>query len=351
MDKTAQNDIALSDIVKPLLDWYEKNARALPWRKNADPYRVWVSEIMLQQTRVEAVIPYYERFMQHFPTVQSLADADEDRLLKLWEGLGYYRRARNLKKAARAIVEQHGGKFPKDYEDIRALPGIGDYTAGAIASICFDQPVAAVDGNVLRVMARLTGSHEDVSSPLVKKETAKRLEALYPEGRCGDFTQALMELGAVICLPNGVPKCGDCPLSFLCRAFRDGTQMELPVKTKKAPRKREVRTVFLLLCGDLVAIRRREEEGLLGGLWEFPNVTGDLTFEEAEEVLHQWRVCPFAMEKGVRGKHVFTHVQWDMKSYSVRCDNMPDGFDWVSRETLLAERTLPSAFRPFLRML
>jgi A/G-specific adenine glycosylase len=341
----------LGDMVSPLLAWYDENARVLPWRRDLNPYRVWVSEIMLQQTRVEAVIPYYHRFLRQFPDIQSLAEADEEKLLKLWEGLGYYRRAKNLHKAAQEIMENHGGRFPKEYRDIRALPGIGDYTAGAIASICFGQPVPAVDGNVLRVIARLTGCRQDVSAQKVKRNVANLLEAIYPATRCGDFTQALMELGAVICLPNGVPKCGDCPLHFMCYACQTNTQMSLPVKSKKPPRKKEEKTVFLLRCGDRIAIRQREAGALLGGLWEFPNAEGNLTPAQAQGILTQWKIAVAAIAEGLHRKHVFTHVEWSMVSYVVSCENMPDAFSWVTKETLLAERTLPSAFRPFLSLL
>jgi A/G-specific adenine glycosylase len=351
VNQTFRGDYALLDMVTPLLAWYEKNARNLPWREDTDPYRVWVSEIMLQQTRVDAVIPYYTRFMRELPNVESLAKVDEEKLMKLWEGLGYYRRARNLHKAAQVIMEKHGGIFPKDYLEIRALPGIGDYTAGAISSICFDQPVSAVDGNVLRVIARLTGSYEDVSKTEVKRKTARMLEAVYPEDRCGEFTQALMELGAVICLPNGMPKCEDCPLAFMCRAFESGTQMDFPVKTKKSPRKMEEKTVFLIRCGESIALRQREANALLGGLWEFPNVDGNLTLEQAQNVLRQWDVSFSSIEEGIRKKHIFTHVQWSMTSVVVITENMPDAFTWVTKETLLSELSLPSAFRVFIGLL
>ncbi len=340
----------LDEIVQPLLAWYDENARVLPWREDTDPYHVWVSEIMLQQTRVETVIPYYTRFIRHFPNIQSLAEAEEERLLKLWEGLGYYRRARNLQKAAQTIMAKYGGRFPEAYNDILSLPGIGQYTAGAIASICFEQPVAAVDGNVLRVTARLTGCSADVSAPEVKKKIAGLLGEIYPAGRSGDFTQSLMELGAVVCLPNGLPKCVVCPVAFACRANQTNTQTALPVKAKKAPRKKEKKTVFLLCCEGMIAIRQREANALLGGLWEFPNTAGHLTPAEAKNTLKAWGVSAAAVAEGLRRKHIFTHVEWEMASYVVDCENMPPEFLWVTKEMLAEDRPLPSAFRPFLSM-
>lgn len=338
----------ISGIVPPLLAWYEKNARVLPWRENTDPYRVWVSEIMLQQTRVETVIPYYNRFMRRFPDVASLAEAEEEQIMKLWEGLGYYSRARNLQKAARKIMAEYGGRFPRNVEDIRTLPGIGTYTAGAIASICFGEPVPAVDGNVLRVAARLTGYEGDISRPEAKAGVAGMLADIYPKARSGDFTQSLMELGAMVCLPNGAPKCVVCPVAFLCRAYETEMQEALPVRHKKKPRQKETKTVFLLSCGKLVAVRRRAGDVLLGGLWEFPNTAGDLTPKEAEEFLMQWGISAGSVTEGIRKKHIFTHVEWEMRSYLVSCRNLPADFVWVTKEKLAGELTLPSAFRAFL---
>lgn len=351
MDKTTlKNDKAncLSGIVTPLLAWYSQNARVLPWREDTDPYRVWISEIMLQQTQVETVIPYYNRFLQQIPTIKALAEIDETQLLKLWEGLGYYSRVRNLQKAAKMVMEKYGGRFPTEPTDIVALPGIGAYTTGAIASICFEQPVPAVDGNVLRVVARLTGSDADIALPQVKTEVAKQLRAIYPNTRRGDFTQSLMELGATVCLPNGIPKCGDCPVRTLCRAFADGTQLTLPVKAKKKPRKQEERTVFLLICEDKVAIRQRDADKLLNGLWELPNTDGSLSLEQAGRVLQEWGFANFNVKKGRHKKHIFTHIEWQMISYIVECRQMPEAFLWATKEKLSAEIAMPSAFLSFL---
>lgn len=336
------------EIVSTLLRWYDENSRVLPWRENTAPYRVWVSEIMLQQTRVEAVIPYYERFLARLPDIQSLAEADEGLLHKLWEGLGYYSRVRNLQKAARLILELHGGVFPSDHAEILALPGIGAYTAGAISSICFGQPTPAVDGNVLRVMARLTGCEADIASPAVKRQFTALLKQIYPAGRCGDFTQSLMELGAVLCLPNGKPRCTDCPLAFFCRARADGTTLSLPVKSKKPPRKKEKKTVFLLLCKGRLALRQRPKRALLGGLWELPNTEGHLSRREAEALLEAWGLDFSEIKKGPGRKHIFTHIEWEMESLIVRCENTPEAFTWANAEQLTHELALPSAFRPFL---
>jgi len=341
----------LGDIVSPLLAWYDKNARALPWRLNTDPYRVWVSEIMLQQTQVEAVIPYYHRFIQRLPDIRSLAEADEKTLLKLWEGLGYYSRARNLQKAAQTVMAKYNGKFPAAYCDILSLPGIGKYTAGAIASICFGQPIPAVDGNVLRVAARLTEFRADISSSSALKYFSGILGGIYPKARCGDFTQSLMELGATVCLSRSSPKCCVCPLNFMCQAYRDGAQAELPVKAKKKDRQKLRKTVFLLRSGSNIAVRQREAGILLGGLWEFPSADGHLSPEQAGILLGQWGVSPLSMEEGPRKKHVFSHVVWEMISYVVTCDKMASGFTWVTRKTLAEDLALPSAFHTFLNLI
>ncbi|HWP80693.1 MAG TPA: A/G-specific adenine glycosylase [Candidatus Acidoferrum sp.] len=344
------NTQGLARIVAPLLYWYRQNARALPWRESADPYRVWISEIMLQQTRVETVIPYYGRFVEAVPDLKTLAELEEERLLKLWEGLGYYSRAKSLQKAAKAIMEKFGGTFPRNVDDIRLLPGIGDYTAGAIASICFGQPTPAVDGNVLRVVSRLVGCADDIAAPGVKAGFAAMLAEIYPDKGAGDFTQSLMELGAVVCLPRGRARCEVCPLAALCAANAAGTQSALPVKTGRAPRKKEQKTVFLLRCGELVAVRRRDRPALLGGLWEFPNVEGHLTAKEAEDLLLQWGVAPLSLTCGMRKKHVFTHIEWEMTSYVAVCKEVPDDFTWVTKAELTEKLALPTAFGAFLHL-
>ena len=333
----------LKKIVQPLLDWYDANARILPWREQPEPYRVWLSEIMLQQTRVEAVKPYFERFLAALPTIRSLAEAPEDRLMKLWEGLGYYNRARNLQKAARMILERHNGIFPSDFEEILALPGIGEYTAGAISSIAFGKPEPAVDGNVLRVMSRLLESAEDIAQPAVKANITHALKQIYPEQRCGDFTQSLMELGATVCLPNGDPKCTECPLARLCLARRNGTVSELPVKAPKKARKQEKRTVLLIFCGNRIAIRRRDGKGLLAGLYEFPNREGFLSGEQIRE----WLNTEAEMIPSANAVHIFSHIEWHMQGVLVRVKEELPEFRWVDRELLKREISLPSAFKVF----
>lgn len=339
------------DIVEPLLDWYAENARSLPWRDTPTPYRVWISEIMLQQTRVEAVKPYFERFVGELPDVRALAEVPEDRLLKLWEGLGYYSRAKNLKKAARLMMEQYGGKLPESAKELAKLPGIGDYTAGAIASIAYGRPEPAVDGNVLRVASRLEASHRDITNPAVKKELRSRLREVYPKGRSSSFTQALMELGATVCLPNGEPICGNCPLAGMCEAHRAGVENELPVKAPKPERRVEDRTVFLLLSGGMAALRRRPETGLLAGLWEFPSKAGRLTAAQAEKAVRAWGLVPERMEPLPAAKHVFTHVEWHMTSYLVHAKEPDGGFVWAEPDDLLRDYAVPSAYRTYLRIL
>jgi A/G-specific adenine glycosylase len=339
----------LKPITEPLLRWYRLNARELPWRKNISPYRTWVSEIMLQQTRVDTVIPYYERFLSELPTLEALASVPEERLLKLWEGLGYYSRARNLQKAARAVVEKHGGVFPAEYPDILALPGIGEYTAGAIASIAFGKPVPAVDGNVLRVICRLTGSRRDLADPKTKAEIRGALQDIYPAEHCGDFTQSLMELGATVCLPNGAPRCGGCPLAEFCTARKDGTTGEIPVKAPKKGRKIELKTVLLLFCGDQVAVRRRAGQGLLAGLWEFPMLDGHPGRAEILEYLRQSGIAVNELSESVTAKHIFSHLEWHMNGWRAECASTdgPAELIWTTRQRLKQEITLPTAFKAF----
>ena len=281
-----------------LLPWFRENKRDLPWRQDREPYHVWLSEIMLQQTRVEAVKDYYVRFLAALPTIGALADCDDELLHKLWEGLGYYSRVRNLKKAAIRIVEQHGGRFPEKYEDIRALPGIGDYTAGAISSICFDAPRAAVDGNVLRVVSRLTEDTTPIDLPARKKEVTAALEAVYPP-EAGEFTQALMELGATLCGPNWAPRCDQCPCNHFCGGALHKTAQQYPVKLPKKRKRVEEKTVFILSCDGKYALRKRPDTGLLAGLWEFPNVPGKLETAQALEAAQQLGLRPREIKKQI----------------------------------------------------
>lgn len=342
------NASALPAIVSPLLDWYTRNARSLPWRDEPTPYRVWISEIMLQQTRVEAVKPYFARFLAALPDVPALAGVPEQQLMKLWEGLGYYSRARNLQKAARVMAEQYGGNLPADYEALLGLPGIGPYTAGAVASIAFGIPVPAVDGNVLRVVMRLTAGRDDIADPAVKRAVERCMAEVLPKDRPGDFNQAMMELGATVCGPGGEPKCLVCPLNALCEGYRQGVARELPVKAKKKARRVEERTVFLLVEGGELALLRRAENGLLAGLWELPSVEGKLGPEGAAEVLQAWGAQPMAVKPMLAAKHIFTHVEWRMTGYWVTLKKRPAGFTWAGREALKEEYALPSAFRAYL---
>lgn len=345
----------LEKIVGPLSDWYHKNRRHLPWRENSDPYRVWVSEIMLQQTRVETVIPYYERFMVHFPTIASLAASGDEELLKLWEGLGYYSRARNLRKAAQVICAQHQGRFPEEFEEILALPGIGAYTAGAIASIAFDQAKAAVDGNVLRVVTRLTQDSHDIADAKFRSQVTEELEKIYPQKGRGDFTQSLMEIGAVVCVPNGEPGCGKCPLSFLCGAYSSGTQLQYPVKKKKAARKTEHKTVLVLQFQDRIALRKREDKGILSGMWELPNMDGILNEQQVFQWLTENAFAVREIKAPADGrkqlKHIFTHIEWHMTYWSVICGDTgsSDGLVWVTAGQLEKDIALPTAFKKVYR--
>ena len=330
---------ALEELPLPLIRWYREHARALPWRSDPTPYHVWISEIMLQQTRVAAVLGYYRRFLAELPGVAELAAAEEDRLMKLWQGLGYYSRARNLQKAARQIMEEHGGRFPHTYEGIRALAGVGDYTAGAISSIAFGLPVPAVDGNVLRVVSRIAGYDGDITRPETRRRVGEALGRVMPLEAPGEFNQALMELGAVVCLPNGAPLCGQCPAGALCAARREGRTGELPVKPAKKARRVEERTVFLLFYGDKVALRRRPARGLLAGLWEYPNEPSPAP-------------CPVeaaALADGPAGKHIFTHIEWRMTSRLAEAASpeLPAGWVWADRAALEQEYAVPNAFSAF----
>lgn len=351
-----QRQAMLNCIASPLLAWYDSNRRTLPWREEPTPYRVWISEIMLQQTRVEAVKPYFQRFMEQLPDVEALAAAPEDALLKLWEGLGYYSRARNLQKAARQIMEDYGGQMPSDYDSLIKLKGIGSYTAGAIASIAFGQAVPAVDGNVLRVISRLLADDRDILNPAVKKTVEEDLLPVMPKDRPGDFNQALMELGAVVCLPNGLPKCMECPWKSLCRANLDQTQTQYPKKSAKKPRKIEQRTILVIRDIYCVAIRKRPANGLLAGLYEFPSMEGHATREEVLAWLKQQGVHAVRIEKLPPSKHIFTHKEWHMTGFCVLVDELePMKKDrkllFVEPKETEEKYPIPSAFAAYTKYL
>lgn len=339
----------LNQIVEPLLNWYRKSARDLPWRHTDDPYKIWVSEIMLQQTRVAAVLGYYDRFLRAFPSVQALAEAPQDQLLKQWEGLGYYSRVRNMQKAAQTISNDLNGVFPNRYSDLIKLSGIGDYTAGAIASAAFGERVAAVDGNVLRVISRITENDDDITETKTKKRYREWLQTVLPDSKeeMRIFNQAMMELGATICVPNGVPKCEICPVCFACKAAQNGTIAQYPVKSPKKSRRVEEKTVFILIRDNCVALRKRDDMGLLAGLWEFPNVEGNLDEGQVYDHLVKEEIRIIDWKKQLSAKHIFTHVEWHMRGYVLEVyGDGNDSLTWVNKADF-DQLAIPSAFSKF----
>ena len=338
--------IGLEKLPGALLPWYRENKRDLPWRQDREPYHVWLSEIMLQQTRVEAVKGYYARFLETLPTIAYLAACDDDLLHKLWEGLGYYSRVRNLKKAAIRIMEVHGGQFPEEYDAIRALPGIGDYTAGAVSSICFDRKTPAVDGNVLRVVSRILEDPTPIDLPAQKKRVNDLLKDIYP-GEAGEFTQALMELGATLCGPNWKPRCQECPCKEFCGGAIHGTAEQFPVKSPKKEKRVEEKTVFILVCDGLTALQTRPDTGLLAGLWEFPNVPGKLEAQDALAQVEAFGLRPREIYRQVERKHIFTHIRWEMRGIYVKVAEPVGDFCWRTAEEIFEEAALPTAFRQF----
>ncbi len=341
------------DLTESLLEWYDYNKRILPWRENKDPYRIWISEIMLQQTRVEAVKPYFDRFMEALPEVEDLANVDDDRLMKLWEGLGYYNRARNLKAAANKIMKEYGGKIPGDYDALLSLNGIGAYTAGAIGSIAFDLQVPAVDGNVMRVLARIWGDESDILKEKTKREMGKRISAYIPKERPGDFNQALIELGAIVCVPNGKPLCDQCPWDTVCRAYKEDKIDQLPVKTPKKSRKIEYKTIFILETDDMVALHKRGKKGLLAGLWEFPNLPCKMDMKSIREQIEKWEIQIDQIQPAGKGKHIFSHIEWHMEGVRIHLEKEQplEDFQWVNKKSLENQYALPSAFEIFRKLL
>lgn len=350
------------DFVKPLLLWYNRDKRDLPWRHTRDPYRIWVSEIMLQQTRAETVIGYYDRFLETLPDVKALANCPDDRLMKLWEGLGYYSRARNLKKAAQQIVLEYDGQFPSDYEQIRTLPGVGDYTAGAIASIAFGLNEPAVDGNVLRVAARFAGSEENILSGRFKKGVNEKIRAVMQAASgslkgsdlwyAGDFNQSLIELGAIVCVPNAAPRCDRCPLVKGCSAFQEKTWDHIPVRKKPKKRRIEERTVLVIWDGKNTVLDKRPETGLLAGMYEFPNGEGHVTEQEAVDWVRRMGLLPIGATRLKEAKHIFSHITWDMIGYEIRIDRVSgekgeSGLIFADRDALIKKYALPSAFSAY----
>lgn len=345
----------MKEIVEPLLDWYQENARVLPWRQDPSPYHVWLSEIMLQQTRVEAVKEYYKRFLDVLPTVQDLAAVEEDELLKLWQGLGYYNRVRNLQKAAQVICKEYGGVFPSEYEQWLDLPGVGEYTAGAVVSMAFGQKKPAVDGNVYRIYTRLQADGRDITKADFKRCVREEIQDIMPENP-GQFNQAWMDLGATVCLPNGAPLCDQCPLKKFCRSHQKGTELSYPVKPIKKPRRMEERTIFLLEYQGRYLIQKRPEKGLLAGLWEFPGQEGHLTPEQVSAGLQDLGVireeCTEEIELLGKAKHIFSHVEWHMIGYAVHLsaitDQLRDTGVFSSLKELHDIYSIPSAFSFYL---
>lgn len=331
-----------------LIDWYRSEKRELPWRKNNDPYRIWVSEIMLQQTRVEAVKPYYERFLNELPTVKHLAEAEEDKLLKLWEGLGYYNRVHNMQKAARQIMIDHQGEFPKTYEEILTLKGIGNYTAGAISSFAYGIPKPAVDGNVLRVITRLTGDESDITKQSTKKRIEEMIEKIIPADAASDFNQGLIELGAIVCVPNGEPKCEECPVATYCKARMEDKISVIPVKTKAKERKIEKKTVLIFRDGEKIAISKRGKKGLLAGLYELQNEPGHMSIEDVTRFSKEIGLMPIHIKELPAAKHIFSHVEWHMIGYEIRVDELEKtnkkGLLFIHPEEITKDYPIPSAF-------
>lgn len=344
----------MSRISELILPWFYENKRDLPWRKDKEPYHVWLSEIMLQQTRVEAVKEYYVRFLKELPTIKSLSECPDDKLMKLWEGLGYYNRARNLKLAAATIMTDYHGEFPSELEQIQSLKGIGSYTAGAIGSICYNKKTPAVDGNVLRVLSRVYCDDSNIDLETTKKKYRELLYDIYPEDACGDFTQALMELGALVCIPNGIPKCGECPLAGCCQAHLQGCTHRLPVRSEKKQRTKTDMTVFVFMYQDgedlYYAIRKRTKKGLLHGLYEFYNVQEALCVEAAMEYVKAQGIHADNLIKEIKYKHIFTHTEWHMTAYYITCKQKNEDMLWVLASELSGDYALPTAFRVFVEV-
>lgn len=342
-----------------LLSWYDAGNRILPWRSEPTPYHVWLSEIMLQQTRVEAVKPYYDRFLHALPDIAHLASAGEDELLKLWEGLGYYNRVRNLQKAAVIIMRDYDGEMPHTQEELMKLPGIGRYTSGAIASIAYGQPDPAVDGNVLRVLSRLRRDERNISEDKTKQAVEAELREVMPQDRPGDFNQSMMELGAMVCAPNGAPKCETCPLSQICESHAAGTWDRYPVKAAKKPRVIEHKTVLVIRSDQRVVFGKRPSKGLLAGMYEFPCLEGKVDADTALEAVKRMGLKPLRIQPLGEARHIFTHKEWHMCGYVVQIDELSEIEQTVKKQHLyLARREeaeerfpIPSAYAAYTKYL
>ncbi|MBQ4255933.1 MAG: A/G-specific adenine glycosylase [Bacilli bacterium] len=332
-----------------IVDYYLKQGRALPWRKDQSPYCVHLSETMLQQTRVETVIPYFERFMEAFPTVFDLANAEAEKVLKLWEGLGYYSRAKNLHKAAIEVVNRYGGEYPRDKEGLLSLPGVGEYTANAIMAFCFDEKEIPVDGNFLRLFARLSGYGGNVMESKAKKECEAYFKEELGDALPSAFAQGAMEIGEVLCLPSSSPRCEECPLKEYCFAYANKKQAELPLRLVKTSKKQEKKTVLIYRLCNEYGYQKRPDSGLLSGLYGFPMEEGHLGLAKVKALLKEKGVKAKSVKPSIEYTHVFSHVKWDMKSYIVELKEMPEGLDlvFVSKAMRQESFALPSAFLPF----
>lgn len=360
--KTKSKKIDVDYFQAELLNWYHTHKRSMPWREDPTAYHVWISEIMLQQTRVEAVFDYYLRFIHALPDIESLAMVDEDVLHKLWQGLGYYNRAKNLKKTAQRLVNEYQGQLPNTYEELIQLHGIGPYTAGAIASIAFSQKVVAVDGNVMRVIARITGDYRDIMQQATKKEMEKVVYDLLPDKDISSFNQALMELGALLCIPNGTAKCNLCPVSKVCYAFKENRQSELPVKKAKKARRIEKRTIFIMMNEQQeYYIQKRKKHSLLSNLWEFTSIDKHVSLHDLKEILQEFGIRYSKIVKIESAKHIFSHIEWHMQGYFVqvisnethinanRKENpFEEEYTWVTKDSLEKHYSIPTAFKVYV---
>ena len=333
-----------------LLEWFSLNKRTLPWRLDKEPYKIWISEIMLQQTRIEACIDYYYRFIDNIPDIETLASIPLDKLLKLWEGLGYYNRAKNLQKAAIIIMEKYQGKFPDDYSKILELPGVGEYTASAISSICFNKKEPTVDGNVLRVYTRINKYSKDITSLKTKKEIRENLKKIMPD-ESGNFNEAMMELGEKICLPNTKPKCNICPVSKYCKIANTDLWLNYPVKSKKTVKKTINYTILILKYQDKIAISKRTKKGILNGLWGFIDLEGNLSIEEITNYLKEQHIDYLSIESFITNKHIFTHQIWYMNSYLIKVKTNNKNYTWASISLIDKKYALPTAFKPLIEEL
>ena len=344
-----------TEFSRKILSFYDEHARELPFRVSPKPYYTWISEIMLQQTRMDTVIPYFNRFISTIPDIKTLAQVDDDLLMKLWEGLGYYSRARNLKKAAQIMVDRYQGELPDCFENLLTLPGIGPYTAGAIASIAFNKPVPAVDGNVIRVFSRLEAYGEPAMNAKGKRFIHTAVEKVISTERPGDFNQAVMELGATICLPNGAPLCEKCPVASHCLAFQAGNPLDFPIMPKKKERRIEKQTVLLVTNDSQFLVEERPEQGLLAGLLQFPMKSGHLEETEVKSWLEDMGYPDAQFKPGKSAKHIFSHVEWHMVSFDVtisssRVRELSSNLRWVEAEDL-EQITLPTAFKKFRQIM